>query len=70
MNPTADGMNRVDDVLAVVGQYFIDEGETGYTTATDRTYIGPHAWILGAPDGKQRVDDIIAALSQYFADCG
>jgi subtilisin family serine protease len=69
MNPTGDGMNRVDDVIAVVEQYFIDEGEPEYTTATDRTYIGPHAWSLGPPNGRQRIDDVIAAITQYFADC-
>jgi len=69
MNPTGDGQNRVDDVLATLNQYFIDAGEPGYTTATDRTYAGPYPWNLGAPDGKQRIDDVIGALSQYFHDC-
>lgn len=70
MDPTGDGMNRVDDVLAVLDQYFIDQGEPGYTNTTDRTYVGPHPWSLGAPNGMQRIDDVIAAVTQYFADCG
>lgn len=70
MNPTGDGMNRLDDVLAVVNQYFIDQGDPGYTNTTDRTYVGPHPWSLGAPNGTQRLDDVIAAISQYLADCG
>jgi subtilisin family serine protease len=69
MNPTGDGENRIDDVLAVVDQYFIDQGDPGYTDTTDRTYIGPYPWSLGAPNGMQRIDDVIAAVSQYFADC-
>jgi hypothetical protein len=51
MNPTQDGENRVDDILLVLEQYFIDEGQPGYTTLTDRTRIGPYDWSLGPPDG-------------------
>jgi len=69
MNPTGDGMNRVDDILAVVNQFFIDAGNPAYTEATDRTRAGPNAWNLGPPDGKQRVDDILASISQFFHDC-
>ncbi len=70
MNPTGDGENRVDDVLATLDQYFVDEGEPGYTNATDRTYVGPYGWSLGAPNGTQRINDVIGALTQYFHDCG
>jgi hypothetical protein len=68
-NPTGDGQNRIDDVVDVVNQYFVDEGEGGYTADTDRTLIGPNAWNLGAPNGLQRIDDVVNALSQYFHDC-
>lgn len=69
LNPTGDGMNRIDDVLAVVNQYFLDQGNPNYTSSTDRTTIGPHAWSLGPPNGQQRVDDILAAVNSYFHDC-
>lgn len=69
MNPTGDGQNRVDDILMVVGQYFVDAGEPGYLQATDRSYVGPYLWSLGPPNGLQRIDDVIASISQYFADC-
>jgi len=68
-NPTHDGENRVDDILAVVDQYYVDQGEPGYTQETDRTLIGPNAWNLGAPDGLQRVDDILNIVKQYAHDC-
>jgi hypothetical protein len=71
-NPTKDGLNRVDDILAVVGQYFIDDpmGAIDYASQTDRTAIpGGNAWNLGPPNGQQRVDDILAAVKQYFHDC-
>jgi len=68
-NPTHDGENRVDDILAVVDQYHVDQGEPGYTQDTDRTLIGPNAWNLGAPDGLQRVDDILHIVKQYAHDC-
>ena len=68
-NPTHDGQNRIDDILAVVDQYFVDQGNPSYTAGTDRTLIGSNAWTLGPPDGKQRVDDILNALHQYFHDC-
>ena len=69
MNPTGDGMNRIDDVLAVVDQYFIDAGNPAYTEATDRTAVGPYPWSLGPPDGQQRIDDVLNAITQYFHDC-
>jgi subtilisin family serine protease len=69
-NPTHDGLNRVDDILKVVSQYFIDEGNPAYTKNTDRTaVIGANPWNLGPPNGQQRVDDILAAVKSYFHDC-
>lgn len=68
-NPTKDGLNRVDDVLIVLRQYFVDQGNANYTEQTDRSQIGPNAWNLGPPDGLQRVDDVLMALAQYFHDC-
>lgn len=69
MNPTQDGLNRVDDILMAVGQYFIDAPDPNYTTLTDRTHLGPDPWDFGKPNGRQRVDDILAALKSYFHDC-
>jgi hypothetical protein len=68
-NPSGDGQNRMDDVMLVLGQYFIDAGDPAYTESTDRTLIGPDPWNLGPPDGRQRVDDVVHALNQYFHDC-
>lgn len=68
-NPTGDGVNRIDDVLAVLQQYFVDQGDAGYTTRTDRTPLGPDPWNLGPPNGQQRLDDILAAVASYFDDC-
>jgi hypothetical protein len=68
-NPSLDGQNRVDDILLVLNQYFIDSGNPGYTPGTDRTLVGPHAWNLGPPDGIQRIDDVLNQLRQYFHDC-
>ena len=72
MNATKDGLNRVDDILAVVNQYFIDDpvGNPDMKSQTDRTAIsGGNAWNLGPPNGQQRVDDILASVKQYFHDC-
>jgi hypothetical protein len=72
MNASKDGLNRVDDILAVVNQYFIDDpvGVPDMKSQTDRTAIaGANAWNLGPPNGQQRVDDILAAVKQYFHDC-
>jgi hypothetical protein len=69
-NPTQDGENRVDDVLAVVLEYFNDAPIGEYSSLTDRTYEGPNAWNLNDPNGQQRVDDILAAVKSYFHDCG
>ena len=68
-DPTHDGLGRINDVLAVVDQYSVDEGQPGYTQNTDRTLLGPNAWNLGPPNGQQRVDDILNALRQYYHDC-
>lgn len=78
-NPTHDKQIRVDDVLAVVQQYFKDDTDAnpgsapftpGYTPTTDRTAgSGPNVWNLGPPNGQQRVDDILAVVKQYFHDC-
>ncbi len=79
-NPTHDGMNRVDDVLKVVQQYFKDDNDANpgqppyapnYNPDTDRTdnASSSEAWDLSAPNGLQRVDDILAAVKQYFHDC-
>jgi hypothetical protein len=66
-------MNRVDDILRPVEQYFIDSPDPDYTTQTDRTddpaYGTDQPWRLLGPDGQQRVDDILAAVGQYFHDC-
>jgi hypothetical protein len=66
-NPTHDGLNRVDDILAVVNAYFMN-GET----ATDRTLPtgAPNAWNLGPPNGQVRIDDVLNIVKQYFHDCG
>jgi hypothetical protein len=78
-NPSHDGVNRVDDILLVVNQYFDDDSDgnpglppyaAGYNPDTDRTLDGPLAWNLGPPNGLQRVDDILNQVKQYFHDCG
>ena len=71
LNATGDGLNRVDDILAVVNQYFNDDppNNIDLTSTTDRTALKPSAWNLGKPNGQQRVDDILAAVKQYFHDC-
>ncbi len=78
-NPTGDRQNRLDDVVAVVQQYFDDDTlgtpgqppySPGYNPDTDRTAIpGGNPWNLGPPNGVQRVDDILAQVKQYFHDC-
>ena len=77
-NPTHDGLNRVDDILKLVDQYFIDDNDgnpgqppyaAGYDPDTDRTLLGPNAWNLGPPDGLQRSQDIIHVVKQFFHDC-
>ena len=68
-NPSHDGLNRVDDILLVVGQYFKDTGNPAYNPDYDRTLLGPNAWNLGPGNGLQRVDDILNSVNQYFHDC-
>jgi hypothetical protein len=77
-NPSHDHMNRIDDILIVVGQYFDDDNDPtpgqppylpGYNPDTDRTTIGPNNWNLGVGNGIQRIDDILASVKQYFHDC-
>jgi hypothetical protein len=68
-NPSHDGRNRVDDILEVVNQYYVDQGSAEYSADTDRTFLGPYAWAVGPPNGLQRVDDILNAVKQYFHDC-
>jgi hypothetical protein len=68
-DPTHDHMNRVDDILKIVHQFFKDGGNPAYNVDTDRTLVGPNAWNLGKPNGQQRVDDILAELHQFFHDC-
>jgi hypothetical protein len=77
-NPTDDGQNRSDDILAVIGQYYYDDSDgnpglppyaPGYDPDTDRTAYGPNLWNLGPPNGEQRIDDILAIIFQYFHDC-
>ncbi len=79
-NPSGDGLNRVDDILAVVDAYFMDDDdgnpglppyEPGYDPDTDRSNKAatPNAWNTGAPDGLQRVQEILHMVNQYFHDC-
>jgi hypothetical protein len=68
-NPTHDGQNRVDDILAVIQHFGKNRGDPGYSTDYDRTGIGPNPWNLGPPDGQVRVADIIAEIHQYGHDC-
>jgi hypothetical protein len=68
-NPTRDGQNRVDDIIAIVMHYGENAGDAGYTDEVDRTHLGPHTWNAGPPNGKIRVDDILAEVMQYNHDC-
>jgi hypothetical protein len=80
-NPTGDGVNRIDDILAVVGQYFEDQYlpppappytiNPNYTFETDRLDdpSSSEPWDLLGPNQMQRIDDILAIVKQYFHDC-
>jgi hypothetical protein len=68
-NPTHDGKNRVDDILAVVQHFGKNAGDPGYSTDYDRTPLGPNRWNLGPPDGKIRIADILAIVAQFGHDC-
>ena len=81
-NPTHDGLNRIDDILAVLNKGFIDDDdanpgqppyEPGYTPDTDRSAFGPdfgpNVWNLGPPNGQHRIDDVLNMVKHYFHDC-
>jgi hypothetical protein len=68
-NPTRDGKNRVDDILAVIQHFGKNAGDPGYSQDYDRTYMGPNLWNDGPPDGKIRVADILAEIDQFGHDC-
>lgn len=79
-NPTKDGLNRIDDILRVVSQYFKDDTDAnpgqppyapGYNPNTDRNNAAatPNPWNTAKPDGLQRVQDILHAVNSYFHDC-
>jgi hypothetical protein len=69
-NPTGDGMNRTDDIVAVLRNYFATESSPGYSTAIDRGgRDGPKPWNLAPPDGRVLIDDIVAAVGSYLNDC-
>ena len=79
-NPSHDGKNRMDDVLLVLQQYFVDKylpappGQPlvlnpAYRADADRTYLGPNDWNTGQGDGYQRLDDVRNMSEQYAHDC-
>jgi hypothetical protein len=68
-NPTHDGKNRIDDILAVIQHFGKNLGDPGYDTKYDRTALGPNSWNLGPPNGQIRVADIIAEIRQFGHDC-
>jgi len=70
-NPTGDGINRTDDVLAEVTHYGHDNnGDPMYGTRYDRSMLpGDHPWQVGPPDGIIRTFDITAAVLSYGNDC-
>jgi hypothetical protein len=68
-NPTHDGTNHVDDILAVIQHFGLNQGDPGYDTTYDRTYIGPNPWNLGPPDGHIGIVEILAIVAQFNQDC-
>jgi hypothetical protein len=66
-NPTNDGQNRIDDVLAVINNYRADNPPA--TDPYDRTGLEPNEWNLGLPNGQILIDDVLAAIYQYRHDC-
>jgi PKD repeat protein len=68
-NPSEDGQNRIDDVIDVVEQAFVDAGQPGYRLETDRSFTSPALQDVGPPDGLQRVEDVLGIVAQYFHDC-
>jgi len=71
-NPTQDGINRTDDITAVVLHYGHDDnGDPLYGTLYDRSpLLGANPWQFGPPDGTIRTADISAAVRSYGHDCG
>jgi hypothetical protein len=71
-NPTLDGVNRIDDVNAVVEHYAHDQGVApDYDARFDRTLLaGANPWQFDEPDGLIRIVDISAAVRSYGHDCG
>jgi hypothetical protein len=69
-DPTADGRHRLDDVLAVLHHYGLSASSSDdYSTALDRTVLGPNPWNLGPPDGGIGIDDALIITSLYRQDC-
>ncbi len=68
-NATGDKQNRIDDVLGVASHYGLNQGEAGYLTAYDRTFLGPDPWDTGPPNGMVRIDDVLLQARQYNHDC-
>jgi hypothetical protein len=70
-NPTLDGVNRIDDISAVIDHYGHDnDGDPLYSTRYDRTELaGGNAWQFGPPNGSIRIPDILAAVYSYGHDC-
>jgi hypothetical protein len=69
-NPSSDGVNRTDDILAVVARYYVGAGDARYSTVADRGgFTGPDAWNLAPPDGRIRIDDVLAAVRSSHQDC-
>ncbi len=57
------------DIVIVVQHYGLNAGDPGYSTAFDRTALGPNLWNLGPPDGLIRAADILAAVKQFGHNC-
>ncbi len=69
-----------DDVNRVTARYGSTGDPTGnplapppaapaYSTAFDRSYVGPNPWNLGPPDGQITAQDILEATQQVGDDC-
>ena len=71
-NPSQDGVNRVDDITAVVQKYGHDDRVfQDYEVRYDRTELaGGNPWQFGPPDETIRTFDITAAVRSYGHDCG
>ena len=66
-NPTMDGENRVDDILAVIAHF--GENDPPNSDPYDRTLLGPNPWDLGPPNGQVGIEDILNQAAQYGHDC-